>query len=266
MIYKFLLPPLVLDAIFRKDTSYLQKSYRMFESMDNKSLFFNFLASHDGIGILGAKKNLSPKDFNNLLNTIKNHNGLISYKAGMNGISMPYELNINYFDAINNPNKKTSVENEVKRFMASQAIMLMSKGIPGIYIHSLLGSRNYLRGVKKTGFLREINREKLQYKRIDREITNKNSMRYNILFNYLQLLNARKRIDALDPYCKEKPIKSDKRLFITERKYKGKKIIVMVNVSEDKIFLKKYVNKNDLLSKKKFDGRVGPYGVYIIVS
>jgi len=70
----------------------------------------------------------------------------------------------------------------------------------------------------------------------------------------------------LDPYCEEKPIKSDKRLFITERKHKGKKIIVIVNVSDDKVYLKKYKNKVNLLSKIRFDGQVEPYGVYIIVS
>ena len=38
--------------------------------------------------------------------TIK-HNGYISYKSIKNK-KVPYELNINYFDAINNPNKKIS--------------------------------------------------------------------------------------------------------------------------------------------------------------
>jgi len=266
LIYKFLLPPLVLDAITRNDSSYLQKAYKMFGSLDENSLFFNFLASHDGIGILGARKMMSSRDFNNLIKTIKNHNGLISYKAGINGKTMPYELNINYFDAINNPNKKTEVDKEVKRFIASQAIMILSKGIPGIYIHSLLGSRNFLQGVKRTGMKREINREKLQYKRTDREINNEKSIRHKILTNYLNILNVRKNIGALDPYCEEKPIKSDKRLFITERKHKGKKIIVIVNVSEDKILLKKYRNKVDLISKKRFNGQIGPYGVYIIAS
>jgi len=64
----------------------------------------------------------------------------------------------------------------------------------------------------------------------------------------------------------EKPIKSDKRLLITERKCNGSKIIVVINFSEDKIFLKKYVNKNNSLSGKCFNGLVEPYGVYIIVS
>jgi len=266
MIYKFLLPPLVLDGFIRKDTSYLQKAYKMFESIDNSSLFFNFLASHDGIGILGARRMLSSKQFNNLLKKVKNHNGLISYKAGINGKTIPYELNINYFDAINNPNKKTGVENEVKRFIASQAIMILSKGIPGIYIHSLLGSGNYLQGVKRTGMKREINREKLQYKKIDQELRNKNSIRHKTLSNYLNILNVRKNIGALNPYFEEKPIKSDKKLFITERKHEGNKIIVIVNVSEDKIFLKKYVNKIDFISKKRFDGNIEPYDVYVIVS
>lgn len=264
LVYKFLLPPLVLNAFTRKDTFYLQKAYKMFGALNKNSLFFNFLASHDGIGILGARKVLSTKDFNSLLKTVKKNNGLISYKLAKNGKIAPYELNINYFDAINNPNKKTPVQKKVKRFMASQAIMLFSKGIPGIYIHSLLGSRNYLQGVKKTDIKREINREKLDYKKICQEIENKNSIRHKVLTSYLHFLNARKRITALDPYCREKPIKSDKRLLIIEHKYKGKKIIVIVNVSEDKITLPKYAKKFDLLSRKRFNGLVESYGAYCL--
>jgi|TARA_B100001964_G_C14234330_1_gene601667 sucrose phosphorylase len=264
LIYKFLLPPLVFDAFTRKDTSYLQKAYKIFWALNKNSLFFNFLASHDGIGILGARRMISPKDFNSLLATTKKHNGLISYKLAKNGKIAPYELNITYFDAINNPNKKIAIEKKVKRFMASQVIILLSKGIPGIYIHSLLGSRNYSRGVEKTGINREINRGKLHYKKIEQEIRDKNSIRHKVLASYLHLLNARKRISALDPYCKEKPVKSDKILLITERKYKGKKIIAIVNVSEDKITLPKYTKKFDLISKKQFNGQVEPYGAYCL--
>jgi len=261
LIYKFLLPPLVLYSFTKKDTSYLQKAYKMFGSLKESSLFFNFLASHDGIGILGARRLLSTKNFNILPKTVEKHNGLISYKSSKDG-KLPYELNINYFDAINNPNKKLPIEKKVKRFMASQAIMLFSKGLPGIYIHSLLGSRNNLKGVKKTGIKRDINREELQYKELNQQLRNKNSKRYKVLKNYLHLLNVRKRIPELNPYCKEKPIESDKRLFITEHKYKDKKIILIVNVSDDEISLPKYTKKFDLLSKKKFNGKIEPYGVY----
>ena len=264
LVYKFLLPPLVLDAFIRKDTSYLQKTYRMFRPLEKNLLFLNFLASHDGIGILGARKILSPKDFKNLLKTTRNHNGLLSYKLAKEGKLVPYELNINYFDAINNPNKKLVIEKGVKKFMASQTIMLMSKGIPGIYIHSLLGSRNYSQGIKKTNVKREINRERLQYNKLEREIRNKDSIRHKVLTNYSYFLNARKRISALNPYCKEKPIKSDKRLLITERKFKGKKMIVIVNVSGDGIMLQKYTKRFDLLSKRPFNGEVEPYGAYCL--
>lgn len=238
----------------------------MFGALNKNSLFFNFLASHDGIGILGARKVLSTKDFNSLLKTIKKNNGLISYKLAKNGKISPYELNINYFDAINNPNKKIPVEKEVKRFIASQAIMLFSKGIPGIYIHSLLGSRNNLESVKKTGVKRDINREYLHYNELNNQLWNKNSIRHKVLTSYLHFLDARKRITALDPYCRERPIKSDKRLLIIEHKYNGKKVIIIVNVSEDKINLPKYANKFDLLSRKRFSGLVESYGAYVVIS
>lgn len=48
---------------------------------------------------------------------------------------------------------------QVARFMATQAIMLTLRGMPGIYFHSLFGSRSWLTGVRATHRNRTINRQ-----------------------------------------------------------------------------------------------------------
>ena len=143
MVYNFSLPPLVVDAFAREDVSYIREETKGYR---HDLLFFDFLASHDGIGLSSGKEIFRKVDFENLLRITKAHGGLISYEV-KDGIKVPYELNISYFDAINNPNQADD-QLAVKRFIASQAIMLALKGVPGIYIHSLLGSRNYTRGVE----------------------------------------------------------------------------------------------------------------------
>jgi len=261
LVYQFLFPPIVYDAFIRTDSRYLQKIYKKLESING--IFFNFLASHDGIGVLSAKEFLTKNEFNSLLATTKKHNGFISYKSIKNK-KVPYELNVNYFDAINNPNVKKSAVDETKKFIASQAILLLTKGIPGIYIHSLLGSRNYVEGVKKTGIKRKINRETINFDKLQSTLKNKSSIKHLTLNNYLQLINSKKNIPALNPYVKEKIISSDKRLVITQRTFKNKKIIVIINISDAIINLQKYKKKFDLFSKKKFDGEARPYGVYCL--
>ncbi len=264
MIYQVNLPLLVLDAFIREDTSHLQEFYKKIEPLKAENLFFNLLSSHDGINMICAKGLLTKKQFSNLINKVKKHNGLISYRSMPDRTKAPYELNINYFDAINNPNEKTLVAKEVKRFISSQSIIIASRGVPGVYIHSLIGSRNYLPGVKKTGIKRIINREKINFTRLEKQLKDKKSIRYKVLKNYLRLLDIRTKIPELNQLYKQKIIYSDKRLFIISRVKKNKELIIVTNVSNDKISVSKYKGRTDLLSKRKFNGKVQPNGVYFL--
>ncbi|RTZ92470.1 MAG: hypothetical protein DSY91_03525, partial [Deltaproteobacteria bacterium] len=101
MVYHFSLPPLVLDAFARKDATYIKQ---LVKRTREDLLFFDFLASHDGIGVLGAQGFLKEEEIENLVRLTLSHGGLVSYRV-KNGVKKPYELNITYFDAINDPNK-----------------------------------------------------------------------------------------------------------------------------------------------------------------
>ena len=69
--------------------------------------------------------------------------GLVSYKNNPDGTRSAYELNINYLDALARPGESISLNVEAQRFLASQAIMLALRGVPGVYFHSLFGSRSW---------------------------------------------------------------------------------------------------------------------------
>lgn len=225
MVYNFSLPPLVFDAFNRGDNKHLVGMYKRLEKLDNKNLMFNFLASHDGIGVLGAKDFLSRKEYDKMLAVVVAHKGRISYKSACGG-KVPYEMNINYFDAINDPSARTRLD--VRKFIASQAIMVLGKGVPGIYIHSLIGSRNYLAGVRNSGINRRINREKIKFDQLEKELKDKKSLRYNVLNEYKKLLKMRKR--GFDPYTRQKVMKSDSRVLVL----KGRKKC-MINMSGETV-------------------------------
>ena len=108
---------------------------------------------------------LSDSEVQALADLTQSHGGNVSFKNNSDGSQSPYELNINYFDAVNHPDLVAqSQRTAVNRFIVSQAIGLCLAGVPGIYFHSLFGSRNYIEGVRETGRFRSINREKLQLK------------------------------------------------------------------------------------------------------
>ena len=71
---------------------------------------------------------------------------------------MPYEINITWFSALNRDDSDDDIAFQVKRFVASRIIALVLRGVPGIYLHSLMGARNDIEAVLATQSNRDINR------------------------------------------------------------------------------------------------------------
>src|SRR5690606_15980307 len=111
----------------------------------------------------------------------------------------PYELNINYFDALSDPAAGEPLDVQASRFLVSQAIALAFMGMPGIYIHSLLGSRNWNDGVRQTGHLRSINREKLDLGTVEAALADPGSLRARVFFAYRDLIARRTSERAFHP-------------------------------------------------------------------
>ncbi len=78
-------------------------------------------------------------DIDALVEKTLEHGGLVSYKHNARGAQNPYEININYFDALSNPRTNEPLKFRQIVFMTAQAIMLSLIGVPGIYFHSLFG-------------------------------------------------------------------------------------------------------------------------------
>jgi sucrose phosphorylase len=200
LVYNFALPPLTLHTFRTGDARILSDWARTLTLPSDQTTFFNFLASHDGIGLNPARGILSNTDIDSLVEKTLAHGGLISYKHNADGTQSPYEMNINYFDALSNPNGNEPPNLKVNRFIAAQAIMLSLVGVPGIYFHSLFGSRGWTEGVQQTGRNRTINREKLQFEKLQNELADEKSLRSKVFNKYRQLLKARSSTSAFDPH------------------------------------------------------------------
>ena len=138
MVYNFSLPPLTLNAFHTGNAETLSKWADSLRLPSEQVTFLNFLASHDGIGVNPATGILSPAAIEDMARRAKALGGYVSYKTNLDGSTSPYELNINFMDALADPaTKGESPELIVHRFLASQAVMLALQGVPGIYFHSL---------------------------------------------------------------------------------------------------------------------------------
>lgn len=254
MVYQFPLPPLVMFTLIsgrsRRLLNWLESLYKP----KGKETYFNFLSSHDGIGLRPVDGILSEDEKNLLVKNCLANGGRVSYKDNGDGTKSPYEMNIVYYDALLLPNDSKEIAK--KKFIASIAILLSLQGVPAIYIHSLLGSRNDYEGMEKSGIARRINRKKLDYDKISSEL-NSNTPRKHIFDSITKLLDIRKEHTAFSPYSKEKVLHYDDRVFSIERTNEEESIIALINVSNNKYCLNDVsLSGFDLITNKSINGKV----------
>jgi glycosidase len=200
MVYNFALPPLVLHAFQTEDARRLAGWAAGLSLPSGQVTFFNFLASHDGIGLNPARGILSEDEIAMMVERTRARGGLVSYKRNVDGTQSPYELNVNYFDALAQGGAEEDIESGAERFVAAQAIMLALVGVPGIYFHSLFGSRGWPEGVEQTGRQRTINRQKCDLAALEDALGDPGSLRSRIFRGYAQLLKARAATPAFHPH------------------------------------------------------------------
>ena len=213
LVYNFALPPLVLHALHTGQARALADWANQLKLPAKTVTFFNFLASHDGIGLNPARGILTGAEIDALVARAQAAGGLVSYKNNPDGSQTAYELNINYFDALSDPRSGEPLEVQVDRFMAAQAIMLALAGVPGIYFHSLFGSRGWPEGVELTGRSRSINRQKLDLHELEGELQDPASHHGRVFQRFSQMLAARAGSAAFHPYGGQEIIAAGEAIF-----------------------------------------------------
>jgi sucrose phosphorylase len=200
LVYNFALPPLLLHTIQTGSARALIAWAAGLRLPSDRTTFFNFLASHDGVGINPVRGILSAVEINSLVMGITRRGGLVSYKRDRDGGESPYELNVNYLDALSDPSGREDVTVLIDRFIAAHAIMFSLVGVPGIYFHSLFGSRGWPEGVAPGGMKRSLNRQKFAAGEFERDLTDPVSLRHRVFRRMARLLRARDAHPAFDPH------------------------------------------------------------------
>jgi glucosylglycerate phosphorylase len=156
----------------------------------------------------------------------------VSYRSNPDGSRSPYELNVSFFDALNDPRGPEGLTTQVDRFMCAQAIMLALAGVPGIYLHSLIGSRSHHEGVRQTGHARSINREKLPLERLRAELDDARGIRSGVFTRYRALLRARRRERAFHPTAPQRVLETADAIFALRRGPPGATVTCLHNVGD----------------------------------
>jgi len=241
LVYQFPLPPLVLHSFISGDG----RAFSLWAASLNKTpppkdcTYFNFLASHDGIGLRPTEGILSDAERSRIAEACLSRGGFVNYRNASDGSKLPYELNINYMDALSPPG--ASDEKRLARMLAAHALLFSMPGIPAVYIHSLLGSRNWRQGALDSGINRRINRAKLDFETVASELADKASLRRSVLDGLRRLASARSACPAMLPEAELQLLEVDSRLVAYKRilecagSGKRESLLVIVNLSEQKI-------------------------------
>ncbi|GGA98166.1 sugar phosphorylase [Agarivorans gilvus] len=216
MVYQFALPPLLLHALNRGNGHYLTAWARDLVALPKGCNYFNFVASHDGIGVRAVEQIIPKHEIMDLAESVHNFGGFVSMKSNGDGTQNPYELNISLFDALQGT-RTGSDQWQVERFLCSQKLLLSLQGIPGIYIHSLTATANDQALVEQTGRTRSINRHRWQRSEFETLLSQEHSAQAQVFQRYRDLLSLRKNISAFHPESAQRVYDCGDALFVLQR-------------------------------------------------
>jgi glucosylglycerate phosphorylase len=157
LVYQFPLPALTLHALLTEDASRLSAWAAGADPPHPGTSFLNFLASHDGVGVRPAEGLLDPADTGLLADAVLLGGGEITRRELPDGDTAVYELNSTWYSALAGGR---SEEEALRRHLASHAIVLALRGIPALYVQSLVAGDNDRRRFAETGEPRALNRRR----------------------------------------------------------------------------------------------------------
>jgi glycosidase len=260
MVYQFALPPLVLHAFVTGRAQVLSEWASTIGPVSDTATWFNFLASHDGIGIRPTEGLLTDDDRALLVERALAHGGRVSMARRPDGTEGVYELNTNFLDALVDPADERPDAAAVVRGMAAHAILLSLIGVPAIYYHSLLGSGQDRAGMEESDIARRINRQVLDADLLAAELGT-SPRRSGMLEGLRALLELRRTLPAFSPFADQRVELLDPRAFVVRRAVgTPDEVIAAINVSDETVPLPSLAGF-DVISGRSFSGiDLEPFG------
>ncbi|MCC4833617.1 sugar phosphorylase [Shewanella sp. 10N.7] len=197
-IYNFSLPPLLINTLITGSCLYLKRWQMSMPPAQDGTTYFNFIASHDGVGLRPVEGILEDEEIKVLVDTMTLFGGKISSRTSEDGQKKPYEMNIALIDALQGTTKGKD-QFGLARFTCAHAIMLGLEGIPGIYIHSLLGTGNDYEKLANTSHNRSINRHRWDCQALNGLLADENNVHSKVLASLTKLISIRTNQKAFNP-------------------------------------------------------------------
>ena len=232
-VYNFALPPLVLHTFHTGDTTRLAGWARTLEHVSDTATYFNFLDSHDGIGLMGAQGILTPEEIEALVARCYHHGGLVSFRDTGDGTRSPYEMNITWYCALNRDDDGEPMSLKVDRFIAARSIALVLRGVPGIYLPSLFGAKNDTAAVLGGEEARAINRQTIDEEALFGLLGDRESWVHQVAVRFRRLIQRRIEAPAFHPNADQEILAPGRAVFAVLRRTRDgrQRVLALTNVT-----------------------------------
>ena len=175
---------------------------------------------------------LPDEELKQLLDDMRAGGAYVSTRRNTDGVDVPYEINVTYYDAFRNPGHQ-SAPWQVSRFLLSQTVALSLRGIPGVYLHSLLGTPNDHKRVEVTGTTRAINRHQWDIDELSALLEVHESSTSILMNEYTRRIQVRREQPAFHPDAEQMVLDlDDEVLGIMRVSESGQKIVALYNFTK----------------------------------
>ncbi|WP_373090899.1 alpha-amylase family glycosyl hydrolase [Zhongshania sp.] len=240
MVYNFSLPPLLINTLVTGSSRALKTWMMGMPAAQDGTTYFNFIASHDGIGLRPAEGLLDDEEIKALVGVMQKSGGRVSWRALAHGENRPYEINISLFDAMRrrldgSQGGDSEDGYQEQRFICAHALMLAVQGVPAFYIHSLLATENDENRVFHTSHNRAINRHQWSADELEEQLAT-TSHHARIFAVLKELIKLRAKQPAFHPNAAQYPLHLGDHLFGLRRESHaegsaGQSLLAIYNVS-----------------------------------
>ncbi|MGF9755741.1 alpha-amylase family glycosyl hydrolase [Microvirga sp. 0TCS3.31] len=259
LVYQFALPPLVLHSFVAGSTARLADWADGVGPVSSTATWFNFLASHDGIGLRASEGILDDAERAALVDRTRAHGGGVSMASRPDGTSAVYELNLSYLDALCTPDEAADAATVAAKALAAHSILFAFVGVPAIYLHSLVGSAADHEGMASSQINRRINREVLDADRLLVELA-EDPRRRAVFAGMRQLLDVRRRHEAFSPFGTQRVERLDDRVFAVRRgEGSDDELICVTNVTGETVTLPSVVGVDVVHDREVSPLTLGPW-------
>ena len=203
-VYQFSLAPLLLYSYLLGDARALVAWTEGLTPAPSGCSYFNFIASHDGVGLRPLEGLLEDSEIEQLIDVVHQRGGFASMRSTPSGEERVYELNIALFSAFGGS------AGDIDAYVAAHQLLIAYQGVPGLYLNALLGSMNDVKQMEITGRTRSINRGSWSAEELAERLADPESLNARIFNRLSQSLKIRADQRAFAPTARQRFVEGGK--------------------------------------------------------